>query len=418
MNIKQIFNSKLAKNGLWLYSLQFFNTIIPIITLPYVTRILGAKEYGAFSIALNIITYLQVLVEYGFGMSATREVALSDKKEKSLSTLFSAVLLSRGILLSISIIITGLYCALARLPANQFLCVSILSICLFGYCVQQNWIFQGMQEMKYISIINIVSRSLSTILILVFVKAPNDLLLYCFLYSISPFASGFLGLIVSAYKYGIKLVRITLVDVINELRNGFYVFTTQLSSKVFSAIGITILGFFATEEVVGTFSAIQKIPNIIVMLWMPISQVLYPHISEKMSKSFIDGEKYVLKMQKKFIILFLALILILCVFSKTVVSIAFGKEYLDYYYWIIPLSFWIIFAICNNFWGVQILLASGHDREYGRAFQISVCFTVLLNVLLIWKIKGLGASLAPLLSEILLSVLLIHEIRKLKRGKK
>ena len=74
--IKKLLSSKVLKNGIWLTILQLVNTVIPVITIPYVTRILGTNEYGIFSIALNWILYLQVLVEYGFGLSGSRKVAL------------------------------------------------------------------------------------------------------------------------------------------------------------------------------------------------------------------------------------------------------------------------------------------------------------------------------------------------------
>ena len=100
MNIKKylhkIVSSKSVANGMWLYALQFFNLVVPLLTLPYITRILGAESYGTFSIALNVITYLQVVVEYGFGMSATRKVAIEGKK--NLNRTFTAVIFGRSIL--------------------------------------------------------------------------------------------------------------------------------------------------------------------------------------------------------------------------------------------------------------------------------------------------------------------------------
>lgn len=99
--IKKILKRKSVKNGAWLYLLQIFNTVVPLLTLPYITRILGAKQYGIFSIAINVIGYYQVVVEYGFAMSATRKVALSDKNSDSLSKTFSTVFFSRCILLMV-----------------------------------------------------------------------------------------------------------------------------------------------------------------------------------------------------------------------------------------------------------------------------------------------------------------------------
>ena len=70
-----------------MYLLQFFNAIVPLLTLPYITRVLGASQYGLYALAINFVGYLQVLVEYGFGMSATREIALSSEDDRNKSNI-------------------------------------------------------------------------------------------------------------------------------------------------------------------------------------------------------------------------------------------------------------------------------------------------------------------------------------------
>lgn len=86
--------NKNVKNGIWMYMLQFFNFVVPLITIPYITRILGTSKYGVFSIALNIVGYLQVVVEYGFGMSTTRKVSINESD--GIKKLFTAVIYSRA----------------------------------------------------------------------------------------------------------------------------------------------------------------------------------------------------------------------------------------------------------------------------------------------------------------------------------
>lgn len=410
-------NSKSLENGVWLYLLQAFNTIIPLITLPYVTRVLGADGYGTFSIALNIVLYLQVVVEYGFGMSATREVAISDKSQNKLNILFTTVLYTRLFLYFISILIALLYLILTKATFLLSLSMMVMVLCLFGYCVQQNWVFQGMQEMKYISLVNIVSRSISTILIFIFVKDFNDIVLYSFLYSISPLLSGIIGLIVARKKYRIKIVKVSFNDVTQQAINGWYVFTTQLSAKVFGAIGITFLGLFSTESIVGIYSAIQKIPNIILLAWSPISQVLYPITSQEMALDFNNGLKKVNRYRNVILPIFIVVSVIIAMFSKNIVKFAFGKEYTDYFYWVIPLLLWLIISIANNFIGVQTLLASGKDKEYSFCFQISVVFTILINFILVYFYGGNGAAVAPVISETILFVLLNYYVFKFKNSK-
>lgn len=413
--LKKILKNKAMKNGIWLYLMQIFNTVIPLLTLPYITRILGAGQYGIFSIAINLLGYFQVIVEYGFGMSATRKVALSEKKDRQLNKIFTTVLVSRIFLFVICCIITGVYFIINKSNIAEKLCLIILMIALLGNCIQLNWLFQGMQQMQFISIISIVSRTISVILTFVFVNSAEDLFLYCLLYSAAPFINGVLGIVIAKKQYNLCISKISIYDVLLELKEGWYVFTTQLSSKVFGAIGITFLGIYASNAEVGIYSAINKLPNMIILAWVPIAQVMYPISSKKMKDSFENGTKFVKKMQ--IIILPLAIIgvTIVSVFSNPIIKIAFGKEYASYSYWVIPLLIWLIVSINNNFWGIQTLLASGHDKEYSKCFQIGVVCTIFFNLSLIYFFGGNGACIAPLLSESILGLLLFKEINKIKK---
>lgn len=408
MRQDRLLKSKALKNGVWMYLLQFFNAVVPLLTLPYITRILGTIHFGNFSIALNIVTYLQVLVEYGFGMSATRKVAVNNTD--NINRLFTAVFGSRLLLLLISLIIVLPYLFINKNTEIR-LCIIVLMTCLIGYCFQTNWIFQGLEEMQFISIFSIISRVISVIAIFVFVNSASDVLLYSFLFSVAPLLSGIIGFSTVIIKFGIRLTRIGYKDILSELKDGFYVFTTQMSSKVFSAIGITFLGLFATSAEVGVYSAIQKITNIMILAWTPIAQVLYPISSKHLCNDYQQGKRYILSIRNKVVPVFIVLAIMVGLFSKKIISLAFGQEYLIFWYWIIPLLIWLVLAINNNFLGIQILLGSNHDKEYSSSFQIGVLVTVVLNFILILLFKGNGASIAPALSELFLAFMLSKKIR-------
>lgn len=411
--INRLLHRNAVKNGAWMYVMQIFNTIIPLFTLPYITRVLGASQYGVFAIAINLIGYLQVLVEYGFGMSATRDVALTGSDSTRVSIIFSNVFYSRVILYAASAIVAAIYMIIMRQDPTLCKCVLALLLCLFGYVVQENWLFQGMQDMKYISIVNIIGRLISVILIFAIVKTPQDIILYSILYSVSPFLSGMIGFIIALLKYHVKLVKPVKTDIFSEMKSGFYVFTTSLSSIVFGAIGVTFLGILASNETAGCYSAIQKIPNIIMLAWAPISQVMYPISSKRMQASWREGKKFVNKVRSYILPVFALGALIIAVFSNPIVSIAFGDEYSNNSFWLIPLLAWMLLGINNNFWGIQTLLASGHDKEYSKCFQIGVACTVILNFVLIYFAKGTGAAFAPAVSEGIISLLLYKQIRKI-----
>jgi len=149
------------------------------------------------------------------------------------------------------------------------------------------------------------------------------------------------------------------------------------------------------------------------LMWTPISSILYPLSSMKMQESWNDGKRYVLKYRKIFVVMFAFLSLLIALFSKKIIALVFGVEYAQYFYWIFFLLAWLVIGINNNFLGIQILLGSGHDKEYSRCFQISVVITIILNIVLIYLCEGLGASLAPMLSEIVLYILLRYQINRI-----
>lgn len=412
LSLKKIWNNKIVNNGIWMYLLQFFNFIIPLLTLPYITRILGSYQYGIFSSSFNIVGYLQVVVEYGFAMSATREVSLNNNY-KHLCKIFSSIVVSRLLLFVICCLISYIYLIVWKPNRIGVYCFLLLLISVFAIIIQQNWLFQGLQDMRFIAIANIIARTVTTIFIFCFVKSKNDVLIYSFLYAISPVISNIIGLMITKLKYHIKFMKVTVNDIFTELKTGWYIFTTQITSKVFGSIGVTFLIFFSSSKVVGIFSAIQKIPTIMLLLWNPISQILYPVVSKKMSMSFEEGKSFVLNIRKYILCIFGIITIMISLFSKQIVRLAFGAEFAIYFYWLIPLVFWLLISIDNNFWGIQILLGSGHDKEYSFCFQINVVLTILLSGLLTYFFGGFGASIAPLIAELILDIQLIHVVKNI-----
>ena len=201
--IKKIIKNKTFKNSIWLMILQFANTIIPLLTIPYITRVLGAEQYGLFSIALNWILYFQVIVEFGFGLSGARKVAIL-KNQNDLNKLFNNILSSRILLCIITFILLNFISIISSLNRDTYICMLLLYLMVLGTTFQLTWLFQGKQDMKFITIINCISRIVSVLLIFMFIKNKSDVFLYCILYSIKLFLSNIIRKFVENKKYNLK----------------------------------------------------------------------------------------------------------------------------------------------------------------------------------------------------------------------
>jgi len=406
--------SGMMKNGIWLFVLQGVNTILPFLTVPYITRILSSSVYGEFSLALNWIGYLQIIVEYGFLLSGTRKLALQNENERDV---YSRVIQSRMLLGCGALVLLGVFVAVLPWESSMKVCMVILFTMVLGTVFQHTWFFQGKQDMKFITMSNVISRLVSTVAIFVCVKSPDDIYLYCLLYSLNFVITGFIGLILVRYRYKIKMRRCRLRELVEELKDGWYVFTSSVMTKLLSGFGVTYLGFIVTKDQVGIYSAIYKIPYLIILVWTPVSQLLFPYVSKKFEQSFRGGVGFVKKLGVPIFGLYSAVCLGFIAFCYPTVNLLFGEEYAVQATLLVPMLTWIIFSILNNFLGIQILVASGHSKEYSRIFFVGTMTLLVLTLVLGYFFTTYGVAWAAMISESLMSLLFAVEILKQLRVK-
>lgn len=414
---KKILKSKVFKNGIWLTILQFVNTVIPVVTLPYITRILGTSEYGVFSIALNWVLYFQIFVEFGFGLSGARKVALlKDNDQDKLNKLYNNIISSRIILFMISFVVLNIIAFISGFNLKMYVSMLILFIMIIGSTFQLTWLFQGKQDMKFITIINVISRIISVVLIFLFVKSAKNLYLYCFLYSITLFISSIISNIIAFKKYNLSFKFSRIKEIKEEINDGKYLFASSAMAKIFNSFGITVLGIISSTSITGIYSAIYKIPYILTMFFFPVSQAIYPFNSSL----FKDGLDKALKNVKKIcfwiFIIFIIPSLIIIMFRNIIINILFGFEYSKYSIIVIPLVLQFLFSVINNFVGIQILVASGNQKKYSKSLLIG-CIAIVICNIVFGKIYGIyGVAWASAISEFILCISLYINYKSLLRG--
>ena len=411
--IKNILSTKLFKNGFWLFVLQVFNTIVPLITLPYITRVLGSSNYGVFSLALNWVTYFQVIVEYGFGFTGARKVSV--QQNDNIQPLYSRIITARILLLLLSYAAMNIISFIVKVSTEQYISMNILFLVIIGIAFQLTWLFQGKQDMKFITIVNAISRFISVILVFILVHRTTHLYLYCLCYSVTFILSALIGIVLANKRYRLKVKLCRINEAIGEIKDGWYLFISQAMSKIISAVGTTVLGMVATASAIGIYSAIYKLPYIMILFFSPISQALYPYISVKFSESFITGRNTVKKAIGLVMPIYLLGGIVICFFRVFIIKIAFGAEYLEYEVITIPLIIWMLLSVTNNFLGVQFLVASGNQKSYSHAVTIGAVVTVTLNVLLGFLFNVYGVAIAAALGELALTIMLVFSVKSVVR---
>lgn len=411
--ISGFMKSKLFHNSAWLYTLQIFNTVVPLITLPYITRVLGASGYGTFSYALNIIGYFQVIVNYGFDLTGSRKIAMA-RNTSEISKTFSSITGTKLVLFFTSLLTFGIFLLFIPVSGDVAITTMLLFIMLLGESIQPTWLFQGLQEMKFITLVSVFTRLLSIMLIFMFIKEPGDIFVYTIIYAIIYLLNGFISLQVVNNKFKIRFLKIGKQDIWHEIKDGWQIFSTSFASKIFAGIGITILGLSSSTEIVGIYSAIYKIPTLIIMAYTPFGQVLFPFISKKFDESFGNGLAIVKKIGSFITLMLLMLVGVVIFYSTPIVELLYGSEYSQYATVTIPLLIWSVLGILNNLMGIQVLVASGHKESYAKIFQMIIFINISLNVGLGFWLGMYGVAFAALISETLLTILLFFKINNIK----
>ncbi|MFX0135435.1 MAG: oligosaccharide flippase family protein, partial [Candidatus Hodarchaeota archaeon] len=199
-------NKKLISNFLSLGILEGANYIIPLITLPYLLRVLATDDYGIISFAQKFIQYFVLVTAFGFGISATKRISENRLEKEKLSEIFTSVLVIKFFLmcLSISIIFLLIF------NINFFHQDQGIYLITFGSVVANviftPWFFQGLERMKYITILNLVGRILYAISIFMFINNEEDYILVPVFNSMSLILTGALGIFIVFKKFGVKLV--------------------------------------------------------------------------------------------------------------------------------------------------------------------------------------------------------------------
>lgn len=277
-------SKKLLSNFLALLSMQGLNYILPLLTMPYLFRVLGTENFGLIAFALSTIMFLNVLVEYGFNLSATRDVSTHSNNKEKLIEIYSTVLSVKLILVMISFVILSMLIVSFDKFGTEWELFYLTFLIVIGNALFPIWFFQGIEEMKYISYFNISAKLFFTIGIFVFVNDSMDYLYQPFLNGIGFIFVGFYSIYFINKKYDIAFklqpfgkIRVAFID-------GWNIFLTELMPNMYNNFATFFLGFVTSMENVGFYALATNIIDVFNRLIYIIRNITYPYLNKNFSK--------------------------------------------------------------------------------------------------------------------------------------
>lgn len=318
-------NKKLIENTIAIGALQLIMYIFPLITLPYQTRVLGVENFGLVAFAASFIQYFTLFVDYGFELSATKEISSHRENKKVVSNIFNSVLVSKSLLFLLSTaIMLVLTFSIPQLRENWLLMI-LSFITVIGNVIYPVWFFVGIEHMKYITFLKILSRTIFMVLLFIFIKNPDDYLWMPILTSTGSIVSGLISLYVATKRFGIQLFLPKWSFIIHQLKYSTQFFFTRLSAFGTTNTNTFCLGLIGSKLAVGYYVAAYNIFWAVNAFSSTFEVPFFPYMNKNKD----------LKLYKKvFPLAFIGfgiMSLFLYVFAKPIITVFYGEAMMPAY---------------------------------------------------------------------------------------
>ena len=407
-------NKREIKDIFYLIALQGLTYIVPLLVLPYLMKVLGAEKFGYIGFALSVSQYLMLFVDFGFNLSATKRIALAKDNKEELNRIFSSTVYAKLALLVSSFIVLLVLSLIPEFAVYRST-MFVMFLMVIGQAGLFVFLFQGIGEIKWVSIFNCIAKITVLPLTFVLVKSSDDVLIAALLQGLVAVIAMLISWGMIKKKKWVSLVKVGISDIKEEILESFPLFLSTAATSVYTACFVLILGYFATPEEVGQYSAVDRVMRALCYLVLiPILQVYYPKISA-LAKENVPLAKQRVKALFALVLSGMACIAIFLYFCSPIMIEFLGDDYLESDGLFKIMSFVPLFVGMSGVFGQLIILAMGNkeDKKYFSKVYIIAAVVAISGVLLLSSIYGMyGTAVSLLVTEVVVFLLFSIKIQK------
>ncbi len=401
---------RVVSNMFSLSIIQVFNYLLPLLTFPYLARILKAEYFGLLAVVTSTMNYFIILTDYGFGLTGPREVAIHREKSSKIDEIWSSVMGIKGVLVILSFLILLILTTFVPRFQEHGKIYLLAYGMIVGYALSPNWFFQGMEKMKYIIYANVVTKLIFTVTIFIFVRSADDYYKVPLLNSLGFIAGGVLSFIIAQKQFGVRFHWRYISKWKYYLKESGYIFLSAVITSIYTTLSPVILSFFATNSSVGYFAGANKIVSITLTMFIPFSNALYPYMSKK---AYQTPKAFPSLIRKLTLIVggMAGIVVIgLWIFAPWIVNLLLGSAYKPTIWILRILSLKILFSTISTVFGSQGLLPLNRKKTYTFSTGIMSVVAIGLFVLFVPRWQEMGIAIALVLVEFGIAILMFFAL--------
>ena len=385
---------KVIKNYLYNLSYQILTIILPIITVPYVTRIFTSEDLGNYGFYNSIVSYFSLFAMLGIGIYGTKQIAAANDVSSTFWNIYVIQLIASILAISVYVI------AILSVPQMRGIIPLILGIALFTKMFDISWLFAGKEDFKKITLRNTVVKVTGVLSIFTFIRSKEDLFLYVFLIVMFDFL-GQVAMWIPAKKF-IKRPSFNMKIMKKNLHPIVLLFLPQIAISLYVVLDRTLLGLLGSYSDVGIYEQGQKLISILLTVVSSLGTVMVPRVANLL---FERKDKEAQNMVKFSFILYnliiFPMIFGLIAINEVFVKFFLGKNFQDVKYVLYIIVFNIMFVGWTNILGYQVLVVRNKNKEFMLSTTIPAFVSVAVNIAVIPLLGYIGASITAVVVELL-----------------
>ena len=401
MKLKQ----SVSTNFIFNFLNQILAVLVPFITVPYLARTLGPAGIGEYSFALSLVAYFASFTNLGVNLYGQRQIAyLKNENKEVYSKVFWELVLLR---VCLGIISSVTYFLLIVRISDSYLLSALLTLEILNMILDIQWLFQGFENFRIITIRNFIVKTVTVLAIFIFVKSSSDIAVYALIMSVG-FASMWLAL-----RYYVVKVSFNELHVFSHLKGALALYLPQVAIQVYTVLDKTMLGIITKSNLEnGYYEQANKVVLVLLMGVTALSTVMIPRISAMFAAK--DQEQINRYLGKSFSYVWLVGFPItfgIFAVADTFVPFFFGVGYEPVIRLLCLFSLIIIPIGISNIVGLQYLVTTGNEYYLTKSVVLGAIVNFGLNMLFIRWWQATGATLASVITEVIIMVFQLWVVR-------
>ena len=405
--------NKIVESALSLGAVQLFTLLLPTLSLPYLAKMLGADSLGKMAFALSTAQIFMVLTDYGFNISAPKEISVHRENRTKVAEIWMAVTTLRTIFAVLGILLLLALGALIPQFHEELALLLVAYVAVLGNIIFPQWLFQGLEKLRLVSIIQIVTRIIVFTGVFLIVKSPADLYWATFLQSVGTLLGGLMALPLMFRALGPATYRLPSAEaLIFQLKEGWHLFLSTAAVNLYTSSNAFLLGMLAAPSVVGHFHVAEKLIRAVQMMYAPISSAVYPHVA----RLAVTSKEAVLDFNRKLLLLFGAAAIPACLLTFVLARFVIGKLFGDAFLAAAPVlqifSLLPLLMVVSNILGIQTMLPFGMKAQFGKILVGAAFIDLIVFIPGVRYFGAEGAASANVLIELFVTCAMATVLRR------